>query len=235
MQTARDLVALAAEFPAGVQHGQHDFCRGLVLVLGMVVHRDATPVVGDAAGPVREQRHVDPVRVAGHRFVDGVVHDLVDQVVQTGQTGRTDVHTRAFSDRFEALQHRDVFRPVRHARNTSHGSLTGGPIRHSSWTTQGRRRGNRPTPVPFRTSPSDEPLIRLRTRAAKKRKSAGQQGNSGSGNLTRTVRPTSAFRRLFQLCSAPLVRADPPPRCRRFLTGRRPPISHGPRLRGCAR
>ena len=46
--------------------------------------------------------------VAGHRFVDGVVHHFVDQVVQTVFADVANVHGGAFSYRFQSFQHLDV-------------------------------------------------------------------------------------------------------------------------------
>ena len=123
VETAGDLVALAAELAARVQHGEHDLGRRLVLVVGVVVDRDAAPVVVDPAAAVGEQRDVDAGRVAGHRLVDRVVDHLVDEVVQTGQTGRADVHPGALPDGLEALEHRDVFCAVGHSRRTLVGRM----------------------------------------------------------------------------------------------------------------
>ena len=47
------------------------------------------------------------VAVAGHGLVDGVVDDLVDQVVQPADTGGADVHAGALADGFEPLEDRD--------------------------------------------------------------------------------------------------------------------------------
>ena len=67
--------------------------------------------------PSAQQRHHDPVAVAGQRLVDRVVDDLPDQVVQAALTGRADVHARALADRLEALEDLDrggvVRRPPR--------------------------------------------------------------------------------------------------------------------------
>ena len=133
VQAAGDLVALAAELAAGVQHGEHDLGRRLALVLGVVVDRDAAAVVDDPAAAVGEQRDVDPRRVAGHRLVDRVVDDLVDEVVQAGEPGRADVHPGAFPDRLEALENRDVFGLVRHACNLSETGENGREIRAQIW------------------------------------------------------------------------------------------------------
>ena len=52
------------------------------------------------------------VAVPGQSLVDGVVHDLVDQVVKAPGAGRSDVHARPLSYGFEPFQNRDVLRPV---------------------------------------------------------------------------------------------------------------------------
>ena len=114
VESAGDLVAIATELAAGVQHGEHDLGGALALVASRRVRidGDAPPVVLDPAPAVGEQRDDDAVGEAGHRLVDGVVDDLPDEVVQAGQTGRTDVHARALAHRIEALEHLDVLGAV---------------------------------------------------------------------------------------------------------------------------
>ena len=46
--------------------------------------------------------------MAGHGLVDGVVHDLVDEVVETSDAGGADVHPGPLADGLEALQDLDV-------------------------------------------------------------------------------------------------------------------------------
>ena len=53
---------------------------------------------------VRLDGHFDMVTVAGQRFVDGVVHDLVHQMVQAPRAGGADVHTGALAHSLQALQ-----------------------------------------------------------------------------------------------------------------------------------
>jgi len=52
--------------------------------------------------------HLDAVVSARERLVDGVVDDLVDEVMEPSRTGRADVHARPFADRLQALQDLDV-------------------------------------------------------------------------------------------------------------------------------
>jgi hypothetical protein len=89
-----------------VQHGQHDLDGGLALGRDDA-HRDATAVVDDPDTAVGEDRHVDGVRVTGQRLVDGVVHDLLHQVVQAALTGRADVHAGSLADRVQTLEDGD--------------------------------------------------------------------------------------------------------------------------------
>jgi hypothetical protein len=72
------------------------------------VDRDAASAVDHGDRVVRVDRDVDRVVEAGHGLVDGVVHDLVDQMVKAPRTGRADVHPRPQADRLEALENGDV-------------------------------------------------------------------------------------------------------------------------------
>ena len=109
VQAAGDLVAaaLAAELAAGVQGGQHDLGRR-ALLLRVLVDRDPAAVVGDGDAVVGMQRELDPVAVAGERLVDGVVDDLVDEVMEAARAGRADVHAGALAHRVEAAQDGDL-------------------------------------------------------------------------------------------------------------------------------
>src|SRR4029079_5613220 len=99
-------IPAAAELAAGVEDRVHDLDRRSTL--GPVdVDRDASAVVDDADGAVLEDGHIDDGRIARERLVDRVVDDLVDEVVETPWPGRTDVHTGALANRFEALENLD--------------------------------------------------------------------------------------------------------------------------------
>ena len=58
------------------------------------------------------QHHLDARGVAGHRLVDGVVHDLPDQVVQAALAGGADVHAGPLAHRLQSLEDRDRRRAV---------------------------------------------------------------------------------------------------------------------------
>ena len=51
---------------------------------------------------------VDAIAEAGHRLVDGVIDDLVDEVMQAALVGGPDVHTGAAADGLKALEDLDI-------------------------------------------------------------------------------------------------------------------------------
>jgi hypothetical protein len=90
-----------------VEDGQDDLGGG-TLLLGHRVDRDAAAVVRDGDRVVRMDDDLYLIGLAGERLVDGVVDDLVDQVVEAAGAGRADVHAGALADGLEALQDGDV-------------------------------------------------------------------------------------------------------------------------------
>ena len=102
VQAARDLIALATEFAAGMQNGEYDLNSG-DLLLGVLVHGNAAAVVLTGDGIVGVDGHLDGIAVPGQGLVHSVVDHLVDQVVQTAGAGGADVHARAFANSFKSF------------------------------------------------------------------------------------------------------------------------------------
>jgi hypothetical protein len=57
-------------------------------------------------------RDVDAGGLALERLVDGVVDDLVDEMVQATEAGGPDVHARTLANRLEAFEDGDVLSVV---------------------------------------------------------------------------------------------------------------------------
>ena len=72
----------------------------------LVLHTDrhAAAVILHADDIAGQDAHIDAVAIAGQGFVDGVVHDLIDQVVQATGGGGADVHARALADGFQTFK-----------------------------------------------------------------------------------------------------------------------------------
>ncbi len=102
MQAARIFVCALSEFPAGVQICQHQLdCRHFPF--WMYIGWNPTAIV----------THRDPaIDVNGHFyfgakscqvFIDGVIDDFVNQVMQSSLIGISDEHSWPFPNRFEAF------------------------------------------------------------------------------------------------------------------------------------
>ena len=113
VQAAGDLVAVVVELAARMQFRQGDFrgaSLGIVLVVPFDGGGNAAPVVHDGDGVVGVDRHLNARGEARESFVDRVVDDFVDEMVQTGTVGRVaDVHARALAYGLQTLQDLDAF------------------------------------------------------------------------------------------------------------------------------
>ena len=91
VQTTGNGVAATAELTASVQHG-HDNLNGGLVLGGVLIHGNTAAVILYANSTISLDGHVNFGGVAGERFVDRVIYNLVDQVVQTALSGRANVH-----------------------------------------------------------------------------------------------------------------------------------------------
>ena len=100
-------VGAAAELAAGVEDGVHHLQGGLA-GLGLNVHGNAPAIVHHGDGAVLVDLHQDIRAVACQGLVDGVVHDLIHQMVKTGGGGGADIHTGPLADSLQPLQNLDL-------------------------------------------------------------------------------------------------------------------------------
>ena len=88
VQSAGDFVGGAVELTASVQHGHDDL--GSRKPLAIHVHfagRNAAAVVHHGDGVIDVNGDIDAIRETCQRFVNGVVHDFVNEVVQSHVAG----------------------------------------------------------------------------------------------------------------------------------------------------
>ena len=103
MEAAGNLVAASAELAAGMEDGVNDLQSGLA-GLGLDVHGDAAAVVHHGDGITLVDLDDDVGAVARQGLVDGVVHDLIHQMVEAGGRSGADIHTGTLSDGFQTFQ-----------------------------------------------------------------------------------------------------------------------------------
>jgi hypothetical protein len=112
MQAARNLVRILVEFSAGMQLGHDDLGRGNALTL-VKIDGNASAVVAHSDRAIGVEHDLYRGGVAGQRFVDRVIDDLVDHVVQAAAiVGVADVHARPLAHGIEAFQNPDRFSAV---------------------------------------------------------------------------------------------------------------------------
>ena len=76
--------------------------------LGLLVDRDAAPVVVHLGRAVGVEGDLDQVAGAGQRLVHAVVDDLPQAVHEPAGVGGPDVHARALADRLQPLEDEEV-------------------------------------------------------------------------------------------------------------------------------
>ena len=144
VQAARCRIGPGSELPAGMQHGQDHFQRGLVREAGVRIDRDAPAIVADRQRAVGGQLHLDAAGMAGNRLVHGIVQDLGGQVVQRVGIGAADIHARPAPHRLQPLEHFDGRGIIAPGRIGSAGRSAGEKIGHAAVIATGSSQGNGP-------------------------------------------------------------------------------------------
>lgn len=101
MQTAGNFIRVLVKFPACMKLRHNDLCGGNPF-FRMYIDGNTPPIIIDCNRPFAVQRDRDPGSMTGHSFVDRIVHDFINHVVETGAVFRiADIHAGSFANRFE--------------------------------------------------------------------------------------------------------------------------------------
>ncbi len=108
VKTAGNLVGRAVELSSGMQYGHYNLSRGKTLAIHVhFIYGNAAAVVNDGDRVVEMNRHVDLAGISSQGFVDRVVNNLIDQMVQAHLTRGADVHSGTLANRFHATENLD--------------------------------------------------------------------------------------------------------------------------------
>ena len=113
VKAAGNFVGIFVELSARVKRRHHDFA-GRSFFGHVHVSGDAAAVVRDRHVAIFFHRDADLATETGQCFVDRVVDNFVNQMMKTIETGRSDIHRRAFSNWFESFQDFDRTGVVAH-------------------------------------------------------------------------------------------------------------------------
>ena len=111
MQTAGNLITATAKLTAGMKDSINDCCRRNALS-GVNSCRNPSTVIRDTDDIIRENFNLDFCAVPCQCFINGIVHNLIDQMMQTINTGRADIHTWTDTNRLKTFQDLNLFRTI---------------------------------------------------------------------------------------------------------------------------
>ncbi len=95
-----------------MQLGHDDLGGGDAFFL-MDVDGDAAAIVAHRHRAIAIEDHIDPVAPAGEAFIDRIIDDFIDHVMQAGAIiGIADIHAGPLAHGIEALQNLDRIRAV---------------------------------------------------------------------------------------------------------------------------
>ena len=98
VQTTGNFIGILVELTTCVKHGHYDLQRRLML-LRMHVHRNTTTVILHGNGVILIDMHGDLVAETRKRLINGIVHYLINKVMQTLKRDIADVHRRSLAHR----------------------------------------------------------------------------------------------------------------------------------------
>jgi len=111
MQTAGNFISILIELTSCMEDG-HDHFQGALFLLGVDTGGDPPAVVIYAYGVIFENSDDNIFAIPCEGFIDRVIHDFVDQVVETFYTDVPDVHGGALANSFQSLQDLDTIGTV---------------------------------------------------------------------------------------------------------------------------
>ena len=103
VKPSRIFVSSLPELTTGVQIGQNQL-NGRHLEFGVHVHRDTSTIVTDGHRPIDVDGYLNFGAKTGQMFVNGIVQNFENTMMQSSFIRVTDIHARALSDRFKAFQ-----------------------------------------------------------------------------------------------------------------------------------
>ncbi|MPN01128.1 hypothetical protein SDC9_148331 [bioreactor metagenome] len=111
MQASRNLVRSLVKLSPGVKYGKHDFQRRFFFLF-VVIHRNSASIIGNSNGVIFVDGHVYFITISGKCFVNGIVNHLVNKVMKSFFAYVSDIHSRAFANRFQPFKYLNVLRGI---------------------------------------------------------------------------------------------------------------------------
>jgi len=104
MQAAGNLIHIAVELAARMQHGQRDL-RGRTFLSAVQRSGYSPAIVDDGNTVVNMDKNIDVLAETCHGLVDAVVNDLIDEMMQADAASAANIHGRTLSHCLKTLKH----------------------------------------------------------------------------------------------------------------------------------
>src|SRR6185312_4778305 len=108
MQTAADLIASTAKFATCVQDGHDHFECGETRPLVMFFYGDATSIILNCYRAVGMDNDLHRIGIPGHYFINAVIDDFGNEVMQTTLVGCSNIHAGTHAHGFQAFENLNV-------------------------------------------------------------------------------------------------------------------------------
>ena len=106
VKASAGLISLIVKFPSCMERGKYQACRRQSFL--MHPHRNAASIVFHRAGAVLLQSHLYNVTISCQMLIHRIIHNLINQMIQTFAGHATDVHARPFPYGFQTFQHCNI-------------------------------------------------------------------------------------------------------------------------------
>ncbi len=130
------IAPLSVELSTGVSTGEHDFQSGLISLVRHRTNRNPATFVEARHAAVQIDLDGNQFAIATECFVDAVVDNFIDQVVQTAWPGVTDVHRRARTNPVNVTECFDLVGTILRSRSGSRFGQGNNLHRSSEWLGQ---------------------------------------------------------------------------------------------------
>ena len=78
----------------------------------MFIDRNSTTVVGNGNRPIVIDDNIQFIAVAFHGLINGVIHNLIDQVMKSALSCISNIHCWTFADGLQSFENLNIFRLV---------------------------------------------------------------------------------------------------------------------------
>jgi len=111
MKSSGDLVRPIIEFPSRMEL-HHDHFHGGPFLFLVEIDGDPPAIISHRDTVIEMNDDIDAMTVSGQGFIDAVVNQFMDEMMEPFDSGISDIHGRPLSYRGQPLQDLDMFRRI---------------------------------------------------------------------------------------------------------------------------